>query len=189
MRENRKKSMLLLVSLIMVLTVVVGGTLAYLVAQTGDVSNSFTVQRVPVEVTSDNKIRNISKTDDGVNDPGTPAYIRAAIVANVVKVVDGKEVVVYSQNPMINVSGTNWTTGSDGFYYYNFEVAAGNTTEPLSCSPALSSTIPNEYTFTYEILAQSIQARGADSKGNKPIELAWGVDIENGVVKAATITN
>lgn len=36
-------------------------------------------------------------------------------------------------------------------------------------------------------LSSGIQAEGVDKLGNKPIELAWNVDIEAGALKAATI--
>ena len=45
----------------------------------------------------------------------------------------------------------------------------------------------NGYHLTIDIMAQTIQAKGVDAKGNKPIELAWGVDIEGGQLKDATI--
>ena len=44
-----------------------------------------------------------------------------------------------------------------------------------------------DYVLHFEIAASSIQADGFDDKDNKPIELAWGVDIEKGVIKDASI--
>ena len=83
----------------------------------------------------------------------------------------------------------------DGFYYYIQPVEAGDSTEALieSCE-ALRELVIGEgddqvtYRLSVEIIGSAVQAEGADSKGNKPIELAWGVDIENGELKDADIT-
>ena len=66
-------------------------------------------------------------------------------------------------------------------------VAAQGTTDVLI--DEAEPIAPNgDYHLVIEILTQTIQSEGVDSKGNKPIELAWGVDIENGQLKSATIT-
>ena len=54
------------------------------------------------------------------------------------------------------------------------------------CAP-VAANVPEGYSLSVEILAQTIQADGVDAKGNKPIELAWGVDIVDGNVVAASI--
>lgn len=183
-RRKNKKPILLLVSVILVLTVAVGGTLAYLVTQTEDVNNTFIVQQVPIEVTGKETIKNISDEDgDSNSDPGTPAYIRAAIVANWVsfenKTLD--ENVVYSQKPDVYAKlGKDWVEGTDGYYYYTKVVEAGYETTSLSCSSPVTGR-PDGYIFSYEIMAQSIQANGIDSEGKTPVELAWGVEAARAV--------
>ena len=42
------------------------------------------------------------------------------------------------------------------------------------------------YTLHVEIVSQSIQAEGTNAKGEKPVQLAWGVTIEDGSVTAYT---
>ena len=55
-----------------------------------------------------------------------------------------------------------------------------------NCAPNAEKA-PEGYSLAVEIIASAIQAEGQDSKGNKPVELAWGVDIDGGRLKAATI--
>ena len=170
--------------MILVLTVAVGGTLAYLVTQTDAVENEFIVQQVPIEVGANGVVTNISNTDDSISpDPGAPAYIRATVVANWVD----SEGNVLGERPEVSFTpGENWKEFGK-YYYYTEVVEAGDSTSVLMKGFSPKDTTNGDYKLSVDVLAQSIQARGADAKGNKPIELAWGVDIVNGKVTNATI--
>lgn len=182
-KRTNKKPILLLVSMILVLTVAVGGSLAYLVTQTGIVQNSFTVQQVPIEINetfngkekSNVTIKNISDEDGGTGDPGTDAYIRAAVVANWVD----KEGNVYGQAPefeedyVFKTPSKMWILSDDGYYYYKEAVEAGESTEVLMDTCISRKDAPVGYTLSVEILAQSIQANGPDGT-ESAIYKAWG---------------
>lgn len=219
-RENQKrtdscrwkKSAIFLVSLMLILSAAVGGTLAYLITKTDPVSNTFN----PTEVTSwvDEDTKDGIKSNVTIKNTGdVSAYIRAAVVITW-RDEDGN---VYGQVPVACETpgcdhesescnadylityfdgNSGWVQrDSDGFYYYIQPVEAGDSTEALieSCE-ALRELVIGEgddqvtYRLSVEIIGSAVQAEGADSKGNKPIELAWGVDIENGELKDADIT-
>lgn len=192
------KSKALLVSLLLVIGVTVGGTLAYIVAGDGPVENTFTPSMVSTYVQE--TVSNGKKTEVKIENTGdTTAYIRAAVVVT----WQDKDGNVYGQKPVglafgeTSVEGADydivwstedWAQGADGFYYYLSPVAADGKTEALitSCAP-VNGKAPDGYSLAVEIISSGIQAEGQDSKGNKPIELAWSVDIDGGKLKAATI--
>ena len=188
----RKKPAVLMASLLTVLCITVGGTLAYLVTQTDPVTNTFVPSKVQIEM--DETIANNTKRDVKIANTGDAAvYIRAAVVVTWQDVAGA----VYSKVPVAGTDYTvtwnagadkNWQRGSDGFYYFKQLVEVGESTDVLiaSCAP-VADKAPEGYSLAVEIIASAIQAEGHDSKGNKPVELAWGVDIDGGQLKAATI--
>lgn len=166
-----KKSIALLVSLILVLTVTVGGTLAYLIAKSGPVENIFNPSKVTTEVneTFDGNV----KTNVSIKNTGdTTAYIRAAVVVTWQKYNEetGKYD-VYGQLPVLDSDytmeldlGNGWVSSSDGFYYWTSFVEPGETTGVLINSAAASTPAPAEgYTLCIEILGSGIQAKPFDN--------------------------
>ena len=185
-RTSGKRLGVLLVSLALLATVSVGGTLAYLVAEDEPVVNTFTLSSIPNEIVEDFdgevksnvKIKNTSTT--------APAYIRAMVVASWVEVdADGQTTGnVYGVAP---VEGTDysmewrkdgWAEGADGYYYYTSAVGAGEETGILftDCQLSDEANQPIGHKLVIEIIAQSIQADGVDADGKTPVELAWGIE-------------
>lgn len=192
-RAKRKTA--LLVSLILLFTMTMGATVAFLIDQTQEEKNVFTPAEVPptiVEKFENNVKENVRVTNLGDVD----AYIRAAIVVtwqdtqgNVAPVVPGED------DYTLEISTTDgWSAKqADGYYYYLSPVAANDPksdadTTGVLISKATQNVEMDGYTLSIEILAQTIQVEGTDAKGNRPIELAWNVDIVDGQLKAATIT-
>lgn len=189
---KRRKSILVLVSMILILTAGVAGTFAFLVAGTDPVENTFNPTKVPpvvVEefesgVKSDVKIKNSGTTD---------AYIRASVVATWVKTdSEGKVTSVYGQKP---VEGTDyemewklsdgWEQGPDGYYYWTDIVPAEdgkNLTGVLftDCKLKEGVSAPEDgYVLSVEIIAQSIQAAGTEyASGRHPVEIEWNTGVE-----------
>ena len=160
-----KKSIALLVSLILVLSVTIGVSLAYLVATSDPVENIFNPSKVTTEVneTFDGNVKtNVSIKNTGDID----AYIRAAVV---VTWQDAKGN-IYGQLPVLGSDYTmeldldnGWVSGSDGFYYWTSLVKPGVTTGVLIKSAAASTPAPAEgYTLCIEILGSGIQAKPFD---------------------------
>ena len=196
--RKSKRPVALLVSLVMLLAVAVVGTAAFLTTSKGPVTNTFTPAHVPNKVVEN--FNGSTKSNVAIRNEGdVPAYIRVALVATWVN--DQGE--VYGEKPVPDTDYTvslaqptnGWAKSGD-YYYYTQPVGKGVTTDVLftSIAPELvegtdkTQNQPEGYVLSIEILSQSIQADGVDEKGNKPIELAWGVDIPGvGQVVKATI--
>ena len=174
-KRNRKsgKFAALLVSLVLITGVTVSGTLAFLIAETGNVTNTFTPSQVTTEVVEDIESDPTIKSDVYIKNTGdTEAWIRAAVV---VTWQDGKGN-VYGKAPVKGADytkwdpGTNWITGADGFYYYTKPVAAGATT-PNALIPEISliGNLPADgYFLNVEIIGSGIQSKPADA-----FDTAW----------------
>ena len=128
MKSINKKRILLLAMVLIILFGAVSGTIAWLTASTDPVVNTFVPGKVDVDITDD--VSGKVKSNVVIKNTGnTDAYIRAAIVANWYK--DGKIVAAWdeSQGSFDNsLPGTDWTKGTDGYYYYTKSVAPDQTT-------------------------------------------------------------
>ena len=172
-----KKSIALLVSLILVLSVTIGVSLAYLVATSDPVKNTFTPSSVTTEVYEEFK-NNLKENVSIQNTGDIDAYIRAAVVVTwqkyneetdkydvygTVPVKDSDYEISYNLGDQANHEG-KWILGSDGFYYWPSLVEPGETTGVLIMSAAASTPAPAEgYTLCIEILGSGIQAKPFDN--------------------------
>lgn len=172
-RRRSGKSAALLVSLLLLLTVTVGGTIAFLMDTDGPLHNQFNPSKVTtkVEETLSGKI----KKDVYIKNTGdTDAWIRAAVVVTW-QDADGN---VYGQLPVkdddyemkLNVVNKNgWLLGNDGFYYWYEPVTAnGGQTGILidSCESKNTLTVGTgddavTYYLTVEIIGSGIQNKPA----------------------------
>ena len=172
-----KRSLVLVVSLLALLLVVAGGTLAWLTAQ-DSVSNTFTPAHVTCDVEED--FNGTTKEKVSIkNTSDIPVYIRASIVVTW-KDPSGN---VYGQLPVAGTDytisyGTGWTRQGD-YWYCNSEVAVGaNTTELISsCTVEEGATIPEGYALSVEIIAEAIQSQPA-----RAVEDAWDVTVSDGTL-------
>jgi len=153
-KRKYSKSLVLLLSLALVLTVSVGGSLAYLHTQSNSVQNSFQVGKVEVTVVPSGNAYVVKNSDE---DNSVSVCIRAAVVANW-----SSGAGVYWKNPQVAISGTGWTKGTDGYYYYSGSVAKGGQTSELSVTLASGEQAPdNTYTLQVQVLAEAIQSEPA----------------------------
>lgn len=171
MKHINKKVILLAVSLMLIFSAAIGGTVAYLIDQTGSITNTFTPANVTPHINEDfnGSVKNNVKI---TNTGDIPAYIRVKVV---VTWKNGND--VYGVAP---ARGTDyiWTMPEnskwflkDGFYYYSEPVAAQGTTELLftECKP-LAGRAPEGYNLSVDIHAQAIQSTPAAA-----VEEAWKV--------------
>lgn len=166
---GKRKFPLTLLALVLVVAMAVGGTAAYLLTNTGAITNTFTPAAVPISINE--TINGTTKTSVTVTNTGnTDAYIRVAIVANAVD-ADGN--IVAGTAPAYEVDTTKWDL-VDGYYYYKGVVAPEGTTAPLFKEGVDFAN------GEVNILAQSIQAGGTGPDGKDPEVYAWGVDYNNG---------
>lgn len=185
--RGMKRSLVLVVSLLALLLVVAGGTLAWLTAQ-DSVSNTFTPAHVTCNV--DETFQDGTKSDVMIkNTSDIPVYIRASIIVTW-KDSNGN---VYGQKPassdydMKMAANSDWVLGTDGYYYYTSPVAVGDTTGTLisSCTVKAGATPPgDDYKLSVEIIAEAIQ-----SQPDRAVGQAWGVKIAPNSVTPYTSGN
>ena len=170
-RFPTNKAAVLLLSMILLIGIAVGTTVAFLVARTEPIKSTFEYAKVSCEVTGSKENVQIKNTGN------TAAYIRATYVVTwrdaygkvAVSVPGG-----YSYTLTENLSN-NWKKGTDGYFYYTSPVAPGNST--LDSLPTCNVTYPDnpEYTLSVEILAEAIQSEPAEA-----VQQAWGATLVGG---------
>ena len=171
-----KKSMALLAALLVLLTIGVGSTLAYLVTQTNPVKNVFTPGTFggTIEETFDGETKKDVSIQIDANS-NVNAYVRAAIVVTWKDGEDG----VYGKQPLEGTDYTmilnrsDWFDGDDGYYYCKTPVVAGENSPVLieTCTQT-EACEEEQYRLDVEILAEAVQ-----STPKEAVEDAWGKPI------------
>ena len=134
--KKSRKSLALLASFLLMLMVSIGGSIAFLIAKTDTVANTFVSSTVTTAITE--KLEGNTKSNVKIQNTGdTDAYIRAAVVVTW-QDASGN---IYGQKPtacsdsscnhttcehayIISYDLSNgWEKGSDGFYYWTKPVA------------------------------------------------------------------
>ena len=165
------KAAVLLTAAVLLIGTVVGSTVAYLIAQTDAVENTFEYAKVSCEVKEDfngNTKENVQITNTG----STDAYIRATYVVNwldaqgniVASVPEGYSCTL-TEKP-----DSKWTKGADGYFYYLTPVAPGDSTPGSLLTCTVTRPENPEYRLSVEIRATAIQ-----STPTKAVTEAWGV--------------
>lgn len=173
-KNKRRLTSWATLALALVLTLSVGGTIAYLITNTSAITNTFTPSYVDCLV--DESFNGNVKTNVSVKNNGdTEAYIRATVIVTWQDAAGN----VYAQAPVKGTdysisfaNGTGWDTDTiDGYYYYTLPVTASQKTGILisECKP-LTNAPAEGYTLSVEILAQAIQ-----STPIKAVTDSWGV--------------
>ena len=172
-----KRSLVLVVSLLVMMLVVAGGTLAWLTAN-DSVSNTFTPAHVTCEVQEE--FDGTTKTNVNVeNTSDVPAYLRVKLVTYRVN-NDEQHIGGTATIPAFTL-GEGWVKYGD-YYYYTKPVDAGQ----KAAAPLIGS-IPLTGSYNdadggkqvIEVMAEAIQ-----SLPDRAVQNAWGVTISNGSVTA-----
>lgn len=175
-RRSKKTGMLFL-SLLLVIGMVVGGTVAWLSTKSAPITNTFLPSKVACEVTEsfDGKTKsNVNVTNTGDID----AYIRVKLVTY--RVNDKEQHIGGTASLPTFTLGKNWVS-YHGYYYYRLPVAPGGSPETNLTE---SMTLIDSYTDAdggkqvIEVMAEAIQANGVADDGKKAVVKAWGVDPE-----------
>ena len=174
-RHSMKKTGVLLAALVLIVSLTIGGTVAYLMDRTKPVENVFTPSKVTIEIKEE--FDGFEKKDVGVTNTGdVSAYARLMLTETWVKVgEDG------SRTPVAKPEGAKvictltapekWLQSDTGIWYY---------TEPLApgASATLFSSIryeaPQGYAVDVQVLGEGIQAEPAEAVWN-----AWPVAVGN----------
>lgn len=178
-KRKRAKWGLAFLGVILILSLAVGGTLAYVVTETAGISNQF----IPAYVTCQ-----VNTTTDGTfdvkNTGNVDAFIRATIVVNWMDDSGNVRGIAPSASDYtLEINSTNWRyDNATGYYYYVSSVSPGALTDKLITAYGLAAnvTAPAGYTLSVEVVAEAIQAEGnKDSDGKLAVEDAWGVTFYN----------
>lgn len=172
------------VLLILAVVLAIGGTLAYIIANTASVENKFTPGEVRCEVLED-PFDKITKSNVRIKNTGnTAAYIRATYVVTWQKddgTVNGKMPVEGTDYTIVFAENSGWKLIGD-YWYYTSPVAAGGETGVLidSCKLAEGAAVPTGYHLSVEIIASAIQSEPASVVAEK-----WHVAVDNGKITGA----
>lgn len=157
-----KRSGILLAAVIVLLAGAVGGTWAFLVAQSEPVQNNFTYAHVSCAVKE--TFDGTTKSNVQIQNTGDiPAYIRARIVVTWKDASGNVSAVPVKDSDYTMTVGTGWTKGTDGYWYCNTAVAAGGETPVLITKCEKKGTAPKDYDLSVEILADAIQSEPASA--------------------------
>ena len=176
-KRQSKKTGTLFLSLMLVATMMIGGTLAYLFTNTEPVKNTFTPSHVSCSVTE--KFNGTTKSNVNVTNTGDiDAYIRVKLVTYRVN-NEGDHIGGTAKIPPFD-PGAGWVENGD-YYYYTKPVAPG-----ANPAAALINSIDLIGSYTdadggkqvIEVMAEAIQANGVADDSTKAVVKAWGVDPE-----------
>lgn len=165
--RNSKKPLLLLLSLVLVVALAVGGTLAWLTAKTEPVVNTFTAgtggTNIEEEVTETEKKSVIVENEGNVD-----MYVRVKFVINR---IDEQGNVLGSADVTPQLT-SDWEP-INGCYYYKGILGAGAKTSNILEQPI---TLKDQDGNLYEVnvMAQTIQVGGG------AVEDAWGMTYADG---------
>ncbi len=194
MKKYINKKSIIIASVMLLLLVTVGTTLAYIFTETTPVENTFKPSKASCAVVENGgtpvtgsvtDTGNVKENVQIKNTGDTDAYIRVAVVVNWAS-ADGS--CVWAQKPAdddytitYNLSN-GWFNGGDGFYYYSKAVSPGESTSVLideakQLLAAPKGTDGTQYYLSIEIVASAIQ-----STPETVVENHWGVTVENGVI-------
>ena len=167
-KTNRPKHFAALLALVLILVCTVGGTVAYLVAHTDPVKNTFTPGNVTCDVVEEFNTEKTAKTSVKVQNTGNvPAYIRVAVVANTID--KQGNITGMTTLPDNRLNETYWTKSGD-FYYYKGVVQPGDVTANLLTSDGIDLT-----GIQVTILASAIQ-----SMPDEAVKDAWKMSYDTG---------
>ena len=177
--SGAKRSLVLVVSVLVLLLAVAGGTLAWLTANTGPVVNTFTPAQVSCEVTED--FNGTIKSNVNVeNTSNIPAYIRVKLVTYRVN-AQNQHIGGTAEIPEFK-PGEGWVKYGE-YYYYTRPVAPDNNSPDIPLIDETGIKLTGSYDDAdggkqvIEVMAEAIQSSPAKAVGE-----SWGVTIsENNI--------
>lgn len=179
-QRNPSKHYITLLSIALILSFAVIGSLSYIATQTGNVKNRFAHAHVTCQVNA-----NSDNTFDVMNTSNVDVYIRAAIVVNwmdssgnirgIAPETDDYDLVIAASQDWTD-SDPWYQDAATGFYYHKVAVTPRDLTEDLITSIRTNVTPPIGYTLRVEVVAEAIQAEGdKEADGIPAFQDAWGV--------------
>lgn len=143
-----------------------GGVVAYLSASANEVTNTLQLDAAPVVIV------NADRTAVTVKPREYPVYIRVKAVANK---MNGDNIVITDPPITCSVSGLNWFSHNE-FWYYQLPVSASvnDVDIPVTVTPSVTGS-----DIKVDLIAQAIQAVGTTDADNIPaVTASWGIEID-----------
>lgn len=174
----------LTVALALILTVAIGGTIAWLVTKTDSITNTFQPSQVTCEVEEDfNKDTGVKKDIKVQNTGDIDAFIRVKLVTY--RTNDkGQHIGGTATLPSFTL-GENWVEYDD-YYYYTKPVAPNAYTEVLT-DAAITLASYDDADGGHQAI--DVMAEAIQSVPEKAVGEAWGVKITEGSVTAYVPTS
>ncbi len=162
-----KKYFILIISLLLVYTLLVVGTFAWLSAKTDPVTNSFAKGSVPI-IPEEQLEGQVKKSVTIQNTGNSPALIRVSVTVNH---VDGDGNIIDGAPVSLPINSADWDI-INGIYYYKGIVQPGGKTSNLFTQDV-------DYTgLEINIMAQSVQVSGNFGTAANPVspsQFAWNM--------------
>lgn len=155
------KTLIVVLSIILVVCISAGATLAFFANSTGPIINTFQSGSAGAQIYEEKT--NTAKTCIQVKNTGkTPVYVRVRLVSYF---EDASGNVLPQDSVSVSfTSGDNWNY-MDGYYYYKLPVGAGGFTSDL-----LGTDVTMSAGQVIEVLADTVQATPASA-----VQQVWGV--------------
>ena len=177
-KRRSKKTGMLFLSLLLVIGMVVGGTVAWLSTKSAPITNTFLPSHVSCSVTEE--FNGTTKSNVNVINTGDiDAFIRVKLVTY--RVNDEEQHIGGTAEIHDFKPGAGWVKNGD-YYYYTKPVAPD---EQPETSLIDSITLTGSYDDAddadggkqvIEVMAEAIQANGVADDGTTAVVEAWGVD-------------
>lgn len=180
LRRRIERMKMFLLSLLLLVALTVGGTLAFLVTQDDPVENTFLPSQVSCSVKEE--FDGTVKSNVNVQNTGdTDAYIRVKLVSYRVN-EEGQHIGGIAEIPAF-APGANWVE-YEGYYYYTLSVApngkpASDLIDSITLIEAYQDADGGRQVI--EVMAEAIQSGPAEAVGR-----SWGVTISEGQVTPFT---
>ena len=176
-KRRSKKTGMLFLSLLLVIGMVVGSTVAWLSTKSAPITNTFLLSHVSCSVTEE--FNGTTKSNVNVTNTGDiDAFIRVKLVTY--RVNDEEQHIGGTAEIPDFKPGAGWVKNGD-YYYYTKPVAPDEQPADALIS---SITLTDPYDDAdggkpvIEVMAEAIQANGVADNGTKAVKEAWGVDPE-----------
>lgn len=160
-RRMNHKRLAMLLSMILVITCTVGGTLAYLFTRTESITDTFEPANVSCTISNDQaSVTSASETS---------VWLRVSITAVYRSTSDPNA--IHWENPPISITASGdwfYNENGDGFYYYNLPVdSSGVVALPVI---EINQSDPAGFQLEKQILAEVIQSAPLIA-----VQEAWGM--------------
>lgn len=173
--RKKKLSSILFASIVLILALSIGTTLAYLLDHTGSITNTFTPANVDVTV-QETFSNNIKQHVGAKNTGDISVYVRLTLVEYWKK---GNEIVAKPSGGSVDKEfvNTNLWIEKNGIYYYTSPLAPHASTGDLI--ETVTVTCPEGYQYYLDVYTEVIQAEPTTA-----VTEAWKVTLDGTTIKA-----